>query len=1081
MTKKLTMLARTALMVLLLALPSIVMADQTPWVDINEGVMTFHYDGGKIYCGSPYKMDVKTDGSTPKWNSIASTVTKVVFDEDFKNAPITNCTKWFKGMTNLKTVEGLENFNTACVTNMSEMFQNCSSIDTLNLYSFDTQNLTNTTEMFYGCSNIKYIFVSDKFVTAQVTESGDMFEGCTSLTNYNAKSESQDARHAKDIEEVDNEGYFYNFDKKEKVMWVEYQEDNKTLVYHYDKLKDFTAVANKLDIPVPTADTPYPYPAWKENAKNITKVVFLEEVKDARPTYCGMWFYNMENLTKIEGLEYLNTSEATYMFGMFYFCKSLKILDLRNFNTRKSEMMGMMFYCNYNLKHIIVSDDFVVPQENNKSDDMFYSCTKLPNYKSGNYDYNYAKDVSEGGYLNYWNKLSETAWVEYNDDTKTLSFRYDKMNDLTETENYSISGLTTDMLTPIDVPGWIDHAEDVEKAVISEDFKDQIPKTCYKWFYGMKNLKSIEGLENLNTTSVTSLREMFSGCNQITTLDLTSFDTKCVYAMKEMFKGCTALTDIIVGDNFTTVGLSTPEGEVRDNGDDMFLGCEALTNYNSENVGKDYAKYIRNGGYFTCYSKGVWAKYDSDKATVTYYYNGKRGTTADNCYEYNPDFSYWCGKEHGGKEVDVIVDPSMADWTTTDMSHLFNIATVSTKDSAFTIKSITGLQNLNTTGVTRMVYMFRGTGIAELDLSNFNTENVTTMFGMFMNCQLTSLDLTSFNTSKVTSMTEMFSNCGKFKNIYVSEKFTVDSLKSDNNMFWGSKLPNYKSSGRSTPGKPFANYTSKGCLTLRKHFKVGDKVYNIDGYKNSDTDYQLTCNDDVEFTDGETYSADDIFYFNGATASYTRQMPNKWGTVCLPFGVDVSSDAFPSNSCWFYEIGGIKDDIIEMYSPFGSSSQTVPGMPYLICKKDLTNDEMKIATTYARVVTEPVNHYIEGSTSPYLEGAFEDTYLAEEGDYFLDNNKFYKVDDFFSKGKIVKVAPYQAYLTFPAESSATYGNVLNIEKDDETTYINNLVDGLNNLGNGAEIYDASGRRTDTLQKGLNIVKNGEKTVKVMMK
>ena len=1087
MTRKLIMLARTALTVLLLALPSLVMADETPWVDISsEGVMTFHYDGGKIYCGSPYKMDVKTDGSTPKWNSIASTVTKVVFDEDFKNAPITNCNKWFKGMTNLKTLEGLENFNTSCVTNMSEMFQDCSSIDTLNLYNFDTQNLTNTTEMFYGCSNIKYIFVSDKFVISKVTESGDMFEGCTSLTNYNAKSESQDARHAKDIAEADNEGYFYNFDKKEKVLWVEYQADNKKLVFHYDKLKDFTAVENKLDVAVPSGEsdeTLYPETTWKQYAENITKVVFLEEVKDARPTYCAKWFSNMQNLTKIEGFEYLNTSEVTSMFEMFRDCYGMKVLDLRNFDTKNVTSMGYMFRNSKNLKHIIVSDSFVVPQDDYKSYQMFVFCSKLPNYNAQVNNYTYAKDVSEGGCLNYWDKLPETAWVEYNDETKTLSFRYDKMNDLTDTDNYSISGLTTQMMTPIDVPGWVAHAEDVEKAVVSEDFKDQMPETCYKWFYGMKNLKSIEGLKNLNTADVTSMREMFSGCEQITTLDLTSFDTKCVRAMKEMFKGCSALTDIIVGDNFTTDRLSDEDDSdnIRDKGTDMFLGCEALTNYNSENVGKEYAKYLRNGGYFTCFSKAVWAKYDSDNATVTYYYDGKRGTEADNCYEYSPIKEYWCGKEHEGKEVDVVLDPSMAEWTTTDMTYLFKIATVNQKDNAFKMKSLTGLEYLNTAGVVRMKHMFAGSGAAELDLSCFKTDSVTDMNGMFRNCTLTSLDLTSFNTANVTKMAEMFFGDSKLTHIYVSENFTVDKVVDSNNMFWQSRLPNYKSEGRSTLGKPFANFTSKGCLTLRKHFKIGDKVYNIDGYKDGSDTYKLTCNDDVEFTDGEAYSADDIFYFDGATASYTRQMKDKWGTVCLPFGVDVSSSTLPSNSCWFYEIGGIKDDIVEMYSPFGLSSQTTPGMPYLICKKDLSNDEMKIATTYTRVVTATVNHHIEGSTTPYLEGAFEDTYLAEAGDYVFDNNKFYKVDDIFSEGKTVKVAPYHAYLTFPEETGDKYGSVISVEKDEETNYIKNLVDGLNNVGNGAEIYDASGRRTDTLQKGLNIVKNGGKTVKVMMK
>ena len=54
-------------------------------------------------------------------------------------------------------------------------------------------------------------------------------------------------------------------------------------------------------------------------------------------------------------------------------------------------------------------------------------------------------------------------------------------------------------------------------------------------------------------------------------------------------------------------------------------------------------------------------------------------------------------------------------------------------------------------------------------ISNLNTEEVTIMSAMFDGCkQLTSLDLSSFNTEKVTDMNFMFNNCEKLASLDIS-------------------------------------------------------------------------------------------------------------------------------------------------------------------------------------------------------------------------------------------------------------------------------------------------------------------------
>ena len=63
--------------------------------------------------------------------------------------------------------------------------------------------------------------------------------------------------------------------------------------------------------------------------------------------------------------------------------------------------------------------------------------------------------------------------------------------------------------------------------------------------------------------------------------------------------------------------------------------------------------------------------------------------------------------------------------------------------------------------------------------------------------------------------------------------------------------------------------------------------------------------------------------------------------------------------------------------------------------------------------------------------------------------------------------------------SAQDAAMLSIGKGDGTTAIDNL-NAISNDAN-AEYYNANGRRTNGLQKGLNIVKRGSKTYKIMVK
>ena len=174
--------------------------------DAATGTLTFSYKGFK----PEGAYELNEGGNTPEWISKNSYVKKVVFDASFANARPTSCNEWFFSCSNLTTIEGIEYLNTAKVTNMNYMFDNCESLKSLDLTKFNTENVTsmkfmfeacttltsldvsnfNTAKvtdinyMFSNCSALTTIYASDNFVTDQVTYGNNMFNGCEKLNGY---------------------------------------------------------------------------------------------------------------------------------------------------------------------------------------------------------------------------------------------------------------------------------------------------------------------------------------------------------------------------------------------------------------------------------------------------------------------------------------------------------------------------------------------------------------------------------------------------------------------------------------------------------------------------------------------------------------------------------------------------------------------------------------------------------------------------------------------------------------------------------------------------------------------------------
>ena len=379
------------------------------------------------------------------------------------------------------------------------------------------------------------------------------------------------------------------------------------------------------------------------------------------------------------------------------------------------------------------------------------------------------------------------------------------------------------------------------------------------------------------------------------------------------------------------------------------------------------------------------------------------------------------------------------------------------------------LTNFNTAKVTNMGNMFLGcSNLTSLDLTNFNTAKVTDMHGMFKGCSaLTSLDLTNFNTAEVRDMNRMFNMLDKsstaLTTIYVSDNFVTTNVQNGENMFNNcTKLKGFQKYFLLDTDHRYANYKT-GYFT-KLVGKNGEEKIGATG-KTLATE-NLVLDDGKDFVAYEPFAAKD--------ASYSRDIPkgSTWGTLCLPFAIDQSKET----ECKFYRLTGIDNDCITLES---YEEGIIPAGTPVLFKMNEGVKTLSISVQNAGIVTKPK---AGTNTDVNLVGSFtkiggKDNQGLDKSDYIIGKNKFWRVSD-LDGGNGVGIKPMRAYI-HPATASQARAAMLSIGKGDGTTVIDNL-NAISNDAN-AEYYDANGRRTNGLQKGLNIVKRGSKTYKIMVK
>ena len=116
-----------------------------------------------------------------KWYEHSSSITTVQFESSFSAVRPYDLSTWFLDMTNLTTVNGIENLNTSMCTDMAAMFKGCESLTSLDVSGFDTSNVTYMHQLFLYCKKLTSLDVSG-WNTSKVTTMDALFGMCKSLT-----------------------------------------------------------------------------------------------------------------------------------------------------------------------------------------------------------------------------------------------------------------------------------------------------------------------------------------------------------------------------------------------------------------------------------------------------------------------------------------------------------------------------------------------------------------------------------------------------------------------------------------------------------------------------------------------------------------------------------------------------------------------------------------------------------------------------------------------------------------------------------------------------------------------------------
>ena len=202
-------------------------------------------------------------------------------------------------------------FEINSITNMSDMFNECNSLNSLpDISKWDTQNVTNMSSMFRWCSSLSSLPDISKWDTKNVTDMSCMFHYCRSLNSL------------PDISEWDTKNVtrmscmFYRCISLNSLPDIsKWNTKNVTSMYYmFGECRSLNSLPDISE--------------W--DTKNVTDMSYM--------------FYECSSLNSLPDISKWDTKNVTSMYCMFNRCSSLNSLpDISKWDTKNVTIMSSMF------------------------------------------------------------------------------------------------------------------------------------------------------------------------------------------------------------------------------------------------------------------------------------------------------------------------------------------------------------------------------------------------------------------------------------------------------------------------------------------------------------------------------------------------------------------------------------------------------------------------------------------------------------------------------------------------------------------------------------------------------------------
>ncbi len=436
---------------------------------------------------------------------------------------VTDMASMFDGCTSLTSID-LMSLDTSSVTSMWNLFNGCTSLEHAYLAGLDTSKLVFTAYMFHGCTNLvtvdlsgvdvssvtilnfmfwhceklETVYVTSAFKVAEGASSTGMFENCFSLKGEKGTTYVQNAgaTMAKIDGGQEDPGYFTTgWDKIGTCEW-KIDSAGKLTIRPFDGRSSGTL-----------PDWTYSFDDFPWYANSNIKSVVVE--KGVKALTCAAMFVACENLKQAD-LSGLDTSAVTDMRGLFARCVNLESVNLAGFDiSANPDTNFMLLGCTSITKLVLPAGLDLQGSELRSSS---WRASSGINYTT-TAEMLAANASREADAMTYRTIAVTPGWAQ----AGSCEWRIDD-NGLLTIRPLGSSGTGT-------LNAW-EEAEEVP------------------WYYQRETITAVKVATGV---SAQTCANMFDGCTNLGTADLSGLDTSAVTNMSSMFANCPALTNVPTG------------------------------------------------------------------------------------------------------------------------------------------------------------------------------------------------------------------------------------------------------------------------------------------------------------------------------------------------------------------------------------------------------------------------------------------------------------------------------------------------------------------------------------------------------